>query len=43
MRYYYRVFLWENGHKLTEYTNNLIAPIFIEDRLNEELDTGEIM
>lgn len=43
MKYQYKVFLWENGHKSTEYTNNLIAPIFIEDRLNEELDTGEIV
>ena len=43
MRYYYRFFLWENGSKSTEYTNYLITPIFYEDRLNEELDTAEVI
>ncbi len=41
--YHWRVFLWENGHKSTEYTDYLTAPIFIEDRLDETLDTGEII
>ena len=40
---YYRFFLWENGQKSTEYTDFFIAPIFLEDRLNEELDSGEIV
>ena len=39
--YYWRVFLWQSGHKSTEYTAYLTAPIFIEDRLDETLDTGE--
>lgn len=43
MRYYWRVFLWENGSKSTEYTDNLIAPIFLEDKLDETMDTGEII
>ncbi len=43
MQYHYRLFLWENGHRFTEYTQHLSFPIFIEDRLNEELDTAEIV
>lgn len=43
MRYYWRVFLWEGGSKSTEYTDNLIAPIFLEDKLDETMDTGEII
>lgn len=41
--YHWRVFLWQSGHKSTEYTAYLTAPIFIEDRLDETLDTGEII
>lgn len=41
--YHWRVFLWQNGRKSTEYTDYLTAPIFIEDRLDETLDTGEIV
>ena len=41
--YYWRVFLWQSGHKSTEYTAYLTAPIFIEDRLDETPDTGEIV
>lgn len=41
--YFWRIFLWENGQKSTEYTNYTVAPIFIEDRLDETLDTGEII
>jgi len=43
MKYYYKVFLWEKGNKTREFTQFLTAPIFYEDRLNEELDTGEIV
>jgi len=43
MQYLWKVFLYENGQKGTEYTNNLTLPIFIEDRLDETLDTGEIV
>ena len=41
--YYWRVFLWGNGHKSTEYTEYVVAPIFIEDKLDETLDSGELI
>lgn len=41
--YYWRVFLWTEGHKSTEFSDNVIAPIFLEDKLDETLDTGEII
>lgn len=41
--YHWRVFLWESGRKSTEYTQYVTAPIFLEDRLDETLDTGEII
>ena len=41
--YYWRVFLWGNGHKSTEYTDYAVAPIFLEDKLDETLDSGEII
>lgn len=40
---YYRFFLWENGAKSTEFTKYLTVPIFIEDKLNEELGTAEVI
>lgn len=43
MVYKWTVHLWVNGAKSTNYTDYLIAPIFLEDRLNDELDTGEII
>lgn len=43
MRYYWRVFLWENGRRSTEYTDYTNAPIFLEDKLDETLDSGEII
>ena len=43
MKYSWKVFLWENGHKSTELTQYLTFPLFIEDRLDEQLDTGEII
>lgn len=43
MKYFYRVYLWENGKKSVEYTDYLVMPVFLEDRLNEEMDTGEIV
>lgn len=43
MRYYWRVFLWENGRRSTEYTKYTNAPIFLEDKLDETLDSGEII
>ena len=41
--YYWKVFLWENGKKSVEYTDFCLAPIYYEDRLDETLDTGEII
>ncbi len=43
MKYQFKVFRWENGAKTTEYTQNVVAPIFIEDKLDETLDSGEIV
>ncbi len=43
MKYHWKFFLWENGQKSTEYTNHLTVPIFLEDRLDETMDTGEII
>lgn len=43
MQYYWRIFLFENGAKSIEYTDNTIQPIFLEDRLDETMDTGEII
>lgn len=43
MRYFWRVFLWENGRKSTEFTDYTNAPIFLEDRLDETLDSGELI
>lgn len=43
MRYFYRVFLWINGQKTTDYTQYLTVPIFIEDRLNDQLSSGEVI
>ncbi len=43
MTYYWRVFLFENGHKSTEYTKYVVAPIFLEDKLDETLDSGEVV
>lgn len=43
MRYYYRVFTWQNGQKKEEYTNKCLAPIFYEENLDETLDTGEVI
>ncbi|MDE6473612.1 MAG: hypothetical protein K2L70_00735 [Clostridia bacterium] len=49
--YYWRIWQWKNGEKNekgeyknnTEYTDYVVAPIFIEDRLDETMDTGEII
>lgn len=41
--YYWKVYLWENGNKSTDLTDYCLAPIFYEDKLDETLDTGEII
>ena len=38
----HQVFLWENGQKSDDLTDHLGETIFIEDRLDESLDTGQI-
>lgn len=41
--YYWKVFLWKNGIKSKDYSQYLVAPVYIEDRLDETMDTGEII
>lgn len=43
MKYNYKVFLYKNGQKSTDFSKYLTIPLFLEDRLNEELDTGEVI
>lgn len=43
MKYTYKIFLYKNRQKSTDFSKHLAIPIFLEDRLNEELDTGEII
>lgn len=43
MKNIYKLFLWESGVKSTEYSQYLVMPIFYEDKLNEELDTAEVV
>jgi len=40
MKYYYKIHQWENGAKGKEWTQYCLAPIFIEDKLDETLDTA---
>lgn len=41
--YYWRVFLWKDGCKSMDFSEKVVAPIFLEDKLDETLDTGEIV
>ena len=41
--YYWKIYLWENGKRSTDFTDNCIMPIFYEDKLDETLDTGKII
>ena len=43
MKYYFKLWTFKNGQKEKDYTEYLTAPIFYEDRLNEELDTAEVI
>lgn len=43
MNYYYKLFLWQKGQKSTDFTKYLSFPIFYEDRLNEQMDTAEVI
>lgn len=41
--YYWKVYTWKNGERDADLTKYLQVPIFIEDKLDETLDTGEIV
>lgn len=41
--YYWKMFLWECGRKSTEYSRYMDAPLFLEDKLDETLDSGEVI
>ena len=43
MKYYWKVWKWEDGKKSTEFTEWLTVPIFTEPHLDETLGTGEIV
>lgn len=43
MKYYFKAFTWENGHKAVDLTPKLTAPVFIHEKLDETLDIGEIV
>jgi len=43
MQYYWKIWLWENGKKSTEYTDYLIAPFFHEGCLNQTINTAEVV
>lgn len=43
MKYYWKVWKWENGGKSKDLTEYLTMPIFIEPHLDETLSTGEII
>lgn len=43
MKYFWKVWLWENGKKSTELTDFLTVPIYYEPHLDETLGTGEII
>ena len=42
MKYFWKVWLWEDGGKSTELTDYLVVPIYHEPHLDETLGTGEI-
>lgn len=41
--YNFKIWLWKNGHKHKEYTKYMVEPFFYEDRLDETLDTAEVI
>lgn len=43
MRYYWKVWLLENGSKSIEYTDYMVAPFFYEGCLNKTINTGELI
>lgn len=43
MKYYWRIWLWENGGKSTELTQYMVVPFFHEGCLNQTLNTAEVV
>lgn len=43
MKFYYKVFLVENGVKTLSFDNYLIAPIFVDQKVDETVGGGEIV
>ncbi|MCL2556593.1 MAG: hypothetical protein FWE03_06240 [Firmicutes bacterium] len=43
MRYEYKFYLWENGAKSTDYSSHIAQPLFTEDRLDETLNSGQVV
>lgn len=43
MNYFFKIYHWKDGGIFHDYTNDVVCPIFIEERLDETLDTGEII
>lgn len=43
MKYRYKVYHWVNADDRRDLTEHLVLPIFMEDHLDETMDTGEIM
>lgn len=43
MEYYWKVWLWKNGAKSTEYTNYMVVPFFYEGCLNQTINTAELV
>lgn len=43
MQYYWKIWLWKDGKKSTEYTDYLIAPFFHEGCLNQTINTAEVV
>ena len=42
MKYFYKLYEWTDGAKGTDWSPHLMFPLFIEDKLDETLDTGQV-
>lgn len=43
MKYYWKIWLWKNGAKLTEFTDYMVVPFFHEGCLNQTINTAEVI
>jgi len=43
MKYYFKVYKWANGHNEVDLTEKMAVPVYINEKLNETLDTGLII